>query len=83
MMNVDEQTYLVGKIVINDGTKDINVANINANLSNSGNSFNLSINILDKELVKLYPTEVDNQLNEFYDLLKQKLVDNGYSISIR
>lgn len=83
MINIDEQTRMIGRVVVNHEDKDINIANISANLSSLGNSFSLNVNILDKELVELYKAEVDAQINSFYDALKQKQLEIGYSIVIR
>jgi hypothetical protein len=83
MINIDEQTRMIGRVVVNHEDKAINIANISANLSSLGNSFSLNVNILDKELVELYKAEVDAQINSFYDALKQKQLEIGYSIVIR
>lgn len=83
MISIDEQTRMIGRVVVNHEDKDINIANISANLSSLGNSFSLNVNILDKELVELYKAEVDAQINSFYDALKQKQLEIGYSIVIR
>jgi len=83
MINIDEQTRMIGRVVVNHEDKDINIANISANLSSLGNSFSLNVNILDKELVELYKAEVVAQINSFYDALKQKQLEIGYSIVIR
>lgn len=83
MININEQTHLVCTVTIKHEEKDINVAIINANLSNLANAFNISVTIVNKELVELYKNEVQIQLNEFYDALKQKQIDIGYNITIR
>lgn len=83
MISIDEQTRMIGRVVVNHEDKNINIANISANLSSLGNSFSLNVNILDKELVELYKAEVDAQINSFYDALKQKQLEIGYSIVIR
>jgi len=83
MISIDEQTRMIGRVVVNHEDKAINIANISANLSSLGNSFSLNVNILDKELVELYKAEVDAQINSFYDALKQKQLEIGYSIVIR
>jgi len=83
MINIDEQTRMIGRVVVNHEDKDVNIANISANLSSSGNSFSLNVNILDKELVELYKIDVDAQINTFYDALKEKQIETGYNITIR
>lgn len=82
-MIITENTNLNGTLQIAgaDGVKK-SVVSINSNMVQNSNNFNFNLTIMDRASMEGNIEEIQSQMDEFMALLKVKMLEMGYKVTI-